>query len=85
MIALSGLITGIAAVLSMGASEYLSTRSEETEKRPIKASLYTGIAYILTVTILITLYLVLENYYLCLIVTLVTAVLIIDFFNYYTR
>ena len=34
LIALSGLITGIAASMSMAASEYLSTRSEETSKQP---------------------------------------------------
>lgn len=83
LIALSGLITGIAAALSMGASEYLSTRSEETEKHPLKASLYTGVAYILTVTILILPYLILDNYYLCLAFALISAVLIIAIFNYY--
>jgi vacuolar iron transporter family protein len=83
LIALSGLITGIAAALSMGASEYLSTRSEETEKHPLKASLYTGVAYILTVTILIVPYLILDNYYLCLAFALISAVLIIAIFNYY--
>jgi len=83
LIALSGLITGIAAALSMGASEYLSTRSEETEKHPLKASLYTGAAYIVTVMILILPYLVLGNYYLCLAVALAAAVLIIAIFNYY--
>ena len=83
LIALSGLITGVAAALSMGASEYLSTRSEVTEKHPLKASLYTGVAYIITVTILILPYLILDNYYVCLAVALVSAVLIIAIFNYY--
>ncbi|HLA99202.1 MAG TPA: VIT1/CCC1 transporter family protein [Anaerolineales bacterium] len=83
LIALSGMITGIAAALSMGASEYLSTRSEETEKHPLKASLYTGVAYIVTVSILILPYLVLDNYYLCLAFALTGAVLIIAIFNYY--
>ncbi len=53
LIALSGLITGIAASLSMAASEYLSTRSEKTSKQPVRAAIYTGIAYIITVTLLI--------------------------------
>ena len=44
LIALSGLITGIAASLSMAASEYLATRSEKTDKHPIRAAIYTGIA-----------------------------------------
>jgi vacuolar iron transporter family protein len=83
LIALSGLITGIAAALSMGASEYLSTRSEETDKNPLKASIYTGIAYIITVAILILPYLILDNYYVCLGVSLTSAVVIIAIFNYY--
>ena len=53
LIALTGLITGIAAALSMAASEYLSTKSEDTARRPLLASLYTGTAYIITVFILI--------------------------------
>lgn len=83
LIALTGLITGIAAALSMGASEYLSTRSEDSGKNPLKASIYTGAAYILTVAILILPYLILENYYLCLALSLIAAVLIIAIFNYY--
>lgn len=83
LIALSGLITGIAASLSMAASEYLSTRSEDTGKRPVRAAIYTGIAYIITVTLLILPYLLFENFYLDLGIALTTAVLIIAVFNYY--
>ncbi len=83
LIALSGLITGIAASLSMAASEYLSTRSEDTQKHPVRAAVYTGIAYILTVTLLILPYLLIQNYYLDLAIALTTAVLIIAVFNYY--
>ena len=83
LIALSGLITGIAASLSMAASEYLSTRSEVTSKHPIRAAVYTGIAYIITVTLLILPYLLFENYYLDLVIVLTTAVVIIAVFNYY--
>jgi VIT1/CCC1 family predicted Fe2+/Mn2+ transporter len=83
LIALSGLITGIAASMSMAASEYLSTRSEETTKQPVRAAIYTGIAYIITVTLLVLPYLLFENYYLDLIIALTTAVLIIAVFNYY--
>ena len=74
LIALTGLITGIAAALSMAASEYLSTKSEETEKHPVRASAYTGVAYVGTVLILILPYLILKNFYLCLGCTLVAAV-----------
>jgi VIT1/CCC1 family predicted Fe2+/Mn2+ transporter len=83
LIALTGLITGIAAALSMAASEYLSTRSEETTKQPGRAAIYTGIAYIVTVALLILPYLLFANYYLDLVVALVTGVLIIAAFNYY--
>lgn len=83
LIALTGSITGIAAALSMGTSEYLSTKTEATVKNPLKASLYTSTAYIITVLLLVLPYLVLKNYYLCLACTLVGAVLIIAVFNYY--
>ena len=83
LIALTGSITGIAAAMSMAASEYLSTKAEETEQNPLKASLYTGLAYVLTVIILILPYLLLTNYYLCLGVALTAAILIIAAFNYY--
>jgi VIT1/CCC1 family predicted Fe2+/Mn2+ transporter len=83
LIALTGSITGIAAALSMAASEYLSTRTEATVKNPLRASMYTGATYLLTVLLLILPYLLLRNYYLCLGFTLVEAVLIIALFNYY--
>lgn len=83
LIALTGSITGIAAALSMGASEYLSTKAEETERNPVKASIYTGGTYLLTVLVLILPYLLLKNYYLCLGCTLTGAVVIIALFNYY--
>jgi len=83
LIALSGLITGIAASMSMATSEYLSTRSENTGKRPLRAAIYTGIAYITTVVLLVLPYLLFSNYYLDLGITLTTAVIIIAVFNYY--
>lgn len=83
LIALSGLITGIAASLSMAASEYLSTRTEATQKKPVRAAVYTGITYVVTVTLLILPYLLLHNYILDLAISLTTAVIIIAVFNYY--
>ena len=83
LIALSGLITGIAASMSMAASEYLSTRSEDTDKQPVRAAIYTGIAYISTVVLLVLPYLLFENYILDLAITLLIAVIIIAVFNYY--
>ncbi len=83
LIAMTGAITGIAAALSMAASEYLSTRTEETDRDPVRAALYTGVAYLFTVLVLILPYLVFSNYLICLAATLVGALLIIAFFNYY--
>jgi VIT1/CCC1 family predicted Fe2+/Mn2+ transporter len=83
LIALAGLITGISASFSMAASEYLSTKSEGGEQSPIKAAVYTGIAYIFTVTVLILPYLLLDNYLVCLALTLVNAILVIAVFNFY--
>lgn len=83
IIALSGLITGIAASLSMAASEYLSTRSEETEKDPVRAAITTGIAYVITVALLILPYLLLNNEIISLAISLTTSVVIIAIFNFY--
>ena len=82
LIALSGLITGIAASFSMAASEYLSNKADGNGNA-LKASFYTGIAYILTVLLLVTPYFLIDNYYICLAITLSVAVLIIAFFNFY--
>jgi VIT1/CCC1 family predicted Fe2+/Mn2+ transporter len=83
LIALTGSVTGIAAALSMAASSYLSTKSDDTSKNPFKAASYTGVAYILTVGILILPYLVLSNYFISLGCTLAAALAIIALFNYY--
>jgi VIT1/CCC1 family predicted Fe2+/Mn2+ transporter len=83
LIALTGSITGVAAALSMAASEYFSTKSEGTERSAVTASIYTGIAYIFTVVILILPYLLLKNIYFSLGITIIAAILIIAVFNYY--
>lgn len=83
LIALTGLITGLAAGLSMATSEYLSTKAEEKGTEPLKAAVYTGSAYVVTVAFLILPYLVLANYFVCLAWTLTLALVIIAVFNYY--
>ena len=67
----------------MAASEYLSQRSEGESERASTSALYTGVAYICTVALLILPYLVLTNYLLSLVCTLVIALAIIFAFNYY--
>jgi len=83
LIGMTGLITGLAASLSMAASEYLSTRSEPGGRDPVKSAVYTGIAYVLTVLLLIFPYFVLGSYLAALVWTLVNALLVIVAFTYY--
>ena len=83
LVALTGGITGIAAALSMAASEYLSTRAEKDNKNAFKASVYTGIAYIITVAVLIAPFVLMNNVYWALGVCLSGALVIIAVFNYY--
>lgn len=84
LIALTGSITGIAAALSMASSEYLSTKSEEGDsKHPVKAAVYTGIAYIITVVALVAPFIFIENVLIALGLMLFMALTIIALFNYY--
>ncbi len=83
LVAITGLITGIAASLSMGASEYLSTQSEGGQKNPLKASIYTTFAYVLTVMFLISPYLIFKNVYFALFITLLNAIIVILVFTFY--
>jgi VIT1/CCC1 family predicted Fe2+/Mn2+ transporter len=84
LIAVTGLITGISASFSMAASEYLSTVHESGKsKEAIKSAMYTGIAYVFTVAILVLPYLLLNNPFISLGVCLLSAVLIILVFNFY--
>ncbi len=84
LIALTGSITGIAAALSMASSEYLSTKTAGTgEKHPVKAAVYTGIAYIITVISLVSPFMWISNVLVALVAMLCIATIIIAIFNYY--
>lgn len=84
IIAAVGIITGIAASLSMMASEYLSVKTDSSRKiKPVRSSIYTGIAYIITVVALILPYMVMDNVFIALLVTILVAITIIGIFNYY--
>lgn len=83
IVAMTGLITGIAASLSMATSEYLSTKSEGGVKNPFRAAIYTGSAYVITVLLLIFPYLIFTNAYVCLGLTMLDALLVIFLFTYY--
>ncbi len=84
LIALAGIITGIAGALSMASSEYLEKQSESTALSAIKAAAYTGGSYLLTAAILIAPYLLFSTYLTALACTLAFAFVIIAFFSVYS-
>ena len=84
LVALSGLIMGISATFSMASSEFLSARSEGRNDA-LKSCTYTGVAYLITVALLILPYLLFDNsqYLTALGYMLGMVVLIIAGFSYY--
>ncbi len=84
VIAMAGLITGISATLSMAASNFLSSR-EDAQSNALKSATYTGVAYLITVALLILPFLIspVEGFMWALGITLLIAILIIAGFNYY--
>ena len=74
---------GFSASLSMAASEYLSTKTESDSKNPFKASFYTGVAYVITVLVLIAPYFLFHNYFVSLALTLGLAIVLILIFTFY--
>lgn len=84
LVAMSGIITGISATLSMAASNYLAERADGNPNA-LKSCIYTGIAYLITVVLLVTPYLIFGNdrYVYALLTMLAIVLLIIFFFNYY--
>lgn len=82
LISLAGLVTGLSAAMSMAASDYLSSKADGDEMAK-RSALYTGVAYLITVIILIMPYLLISNKFIALGSTLFLAVLIIFAFNYY--
>ncbi|MEM2131219.1 MAG: VIT1/CCC1 family protein [Candidatus Woesearchaeota archaeon] len=90
LIAIIGFITGFAASLSMAASAYLSSKEEESNKDKnienkdsLKGALYTGIAYIITVLLLIVPFILIEKVILAMITMLLTTLFIIAFYTFY--
>ena len=84
LIAMVGLITGFAASLSMGASGYLSAKESNGGKSPWRAGLVTGLTYVMTVLLLISVYLMFSNPLAALAAALTLAIFIILAFTFYT-
>ena len=84
LVAVSGLIVGISATFSMASSEFLSAKSEGRSDA-FKSCAYTGVAYLITVILLILPYLLLgnEQYLIALFAMIAIVILIIAGFTYY--
>jgi len=93
LVALAGLVTGIAAAFSMGASEYLSSRAEKKAESAVKAAFFTWISYLLTVLLLVAPFLIFQAdspefhglgpHVQALMCTFVAGLLIVALFNFY--
>ncbi len=82
IIGVAGVILGISAALSMGASEYLSQKSEKDKsKSPVKASIYTGLVYMITVFLLTWPFFVFSSYIVAFVLSLLSAIGIIYLFS----
>ena len=82
-VGLAGFITGVSATLSMAASEYLSKKADPSEKHPLKAAVYTGIAYLITVAFLLLPYTLFTSPFLALGFCLFNAACIIAAFTFF--
>ena len=83
-VALSGLITGIAASLSMSASAYMQARHETNGRDPAKAALYTGISYGAVVVLLVAPYFIVPQRMLALAIMFCIVFFVIGGVSYYT-
>ncbi len=84
LIALAGIITGVAATLSMAASNYLAEKANGN-KKALVASCYTGIAYLITVIFLTLPYLLFAKHLFipALLVMLCIVIFLIFIFSAY--
>ncbi len=84
LIGLAGVITGVAAAMSMASAEYLSQKSEKQgRKNPLLAALFTGVAYVITVIILVFPYLVLANYLWALLWSVFNGIFAVILFSFF--
>lgn len=82
LVALSGLIVGISATFSMAASEFLSAKSEGRNDA-FKSCCYTGVAYLVTVALLVAPYLLISQPIIAMITMIAIVLAEIAAFSYY--
>ena len=83
VICMAGFITGSAATLSMAASEYLSKKNDPSENQPLKAAVYTGLAYMFAVCMLLAPFALISSPLLALGGCLLSAAFVIFLFTFY--
>ena len=84
LIGVIGIIMGVAAALSMAASEYLESKENEEQRRhPLLAAAYTGISYLAATVLLVLPYFLIPNAFAALGVMLAIALCIIAFYSFY--
>ena len=83
LVALAGTITGIAGALSMASSEYLSNKTEGKLNEAVKSALFTGLAYVIAVVMLIVPYMVFASPFVALLVAVFNSLLIVFLFTFY--
>lgn len=83
LVALAGIITGIAGALSMSSSEYLSKKSEGKTEGAVKSAIFTGIAYIIAVVFLVAPYFIFVSPFTSLAVAVLNSIIIVFLFSYY--
>lgn len=87
LVSVTGLITGIAAALSMAASGYLSFKEEEKLngiRKPLTGAFYTGVTYMFTVFCLVAPYFIFKNIFHALFTMFGIVIFFIFLFTFYT-
>ncbi|BAL80869.1 VIT1/CCC1 transporter family protein [Caldisericum exile] len=83
-IGVAALITGVAASLSMAASEYISKKTDLLSQRnPLKAAVYTFVAYFLVVLGLVLPFFFVNNFVIGFIFSIIFGFLIVVVFSFY--
>ncbi len=83
IVALAGIIAGIAGALSMSSSEYLSNRSEGNEEGAVKSAIFTGLAYLFAVVFLVAPYLIFTSPFVALLVAVADSIFVVFIYSYY--
>ena len=83
LVALAGIIAGIAGALSMSSSEYLSNRSEGRDEGAVKSAVFTGLAYLFAVVFLVAPYLIFSSPFVALLVAVADSVFVVFIYSYY--